>query len=294
MRLDARTSSVAVLAALVALSALTVFVAGEYRFSSESMSLTVYRDGLVHVSQVLAVNDSYPEIFVPLLVASVENILVLDQDERAVDYEENGLNMTIYSLGAEKISLEYDTIALTQKEAEVWTLTADTPSAASVFLPQNATVVYLNQMPAAIDTQGSTITLSLFPSSWEISYVLPLVPIDELPDDGRTSPPLPLEYLIVAAVAVVAAVLAALLLVKRRKRPNVEKILKAYPQLMTDDREVIKFLAEKDGKAFEAEIREKFPDMPRTSLWRLVRRLERLEIVEVKKIGLENQVELKK
>ena len=294
MRLDARTSSVAILAALIALSALTVFVNGEYRFSSESMSLIVYRDGLVHVSQVLAVNDSYPEIFVPLLVASIENILVLDQDERAVDYEIDGLNMTIYSLGAEKISLEYDTIALTQKEAAVWTLTADTPSAASVFLPQNATVVYLNQMPTAIDTQGSTITLSLFPSSWEISYVLPLLPIDELPDDGKASPPLPLEYLIVAAVAVVAAVLAALLFVKRKKRPNVEKILKAYPQLMTDDREVIKFLAEKDGKAFEAEIREKFPDMPRTSLWRLVRRLERLEIVEVKKIGLENQVELKK
>jgi uncharacterized membrane protein len=34
--------------------------------------------------------------------------------------------------------------------------------------------------------------------------------------------------------------------------------------------------------------------MPRTTLWRLVRRLEGLEIVEVKKIGLENQVQLKK
>jgi uncharacterized membrane protein len=55
-----------------------------------------------------------------------------------------------------------------------------------------------------------------------------------------------------------------------------------------------KFLAEKEGKAFEAEIRQRFPDMPRTSLWRLIRRLEGLEIVEVKKIGLENQVQLKK
>jgi uncharacterized membrane protein len=64
--------------------------------------------------------------------------------------------------------------------------------------------------------------------------------------------------------------------------------------LKKEDREVIEFLAEKDGKAFEAEIRERFPDMPRTSLWRLVRRLERLEIVEIKKIGLENQVALKK
>jgi uncharacterized membrane protein len=294
MRLDSRTASVAVLAALIVISAMTLFVNGESRFEVESLNLTVYRDGLVHVSQVLVVNESFPEIFVPLLSLSIENILVLDQDENAVDYEIDGLNMTIYSLGAENILLEYDTIAITKKEAEVWTLTADNPFTAMVFLPQNATVVYLNQMPTTIDTQGSTITLSLYPSSWEISYVLPVLPIDESPDDGKTSSSVPIEYLIAAAVAAVTAILAALLFVKRRKGPNVEKILKAYPQLMTDDREVIKFLAEKDGKAFEAEIREKFPDMPRTSLWRLVRRLERLEIVEVKKIGLENQVELKK
>ncbi len=63
---------------------------------------------------------------------------------------------------------------------------------------------------------------------------------------------------------------------------------------MKEDIAVIEFLAEKDGKAFEAEIRERFPDMPRTSLWRLVRRLEGLELVEIKRIGLENQVQLKK
>ena len=63
---------------------------------------------------------------------------------------------------------------------------------------------------------------------------------------------------------------------------------------MKEDRAVLEFLAEKDGKVFEAEIRERFPDMPRTSFWRLIKRLEKLEIVEVKKIGLENQVILKK
>ena len=98
----------------------------------------------------------------------------------------------------------------------------------------------------------------------------------------------------VGAAVAVAVIVAALLLHGRKRVPNVEKILKANPQLAREDQAVIRFLAEKEGKAFEAEIREKFPDMPRTSLWRLVRRLERLEIVEIKKIGLENQVELTK
>jgi uncharacterized membrane protein len=66
------------------------------------------------------------------------------------------------------------------------------------------------------------------------------------------------------------------------------------PQLNKEEKDVIEFLAENEGKAFESQIREQFPDIPRTSLWRLVKRLEKLEIIEVKKIGLENRVELKK
>ncbi len=65
------------------------------------------------------------------------------------------------------------------------------------------------------------------------------------------------------------------------------------PQLNTEEKDVIRFLVENERKAFEAEIREQFPDIPRTSLWRLVKRLEKLDIVLIKKIGLENRVELK-
>ena len=80
----------------------------------------------------------------------------------------------------------------------------------------------------------------------------------------------------------------------RNNSPLNKKIFKIHQQLNREEKEVIKFLAEKQGNAFEAEIREHFPDLPRTSLWRLVRRLEKLEIVKVKKIGNENRVELRK
>ena len=63
--------------------------------------------------------------------------------------------------------------------------------------------------------------------------------------------------------------------------------------MLQEERDVIRFLTENDGKAFESQIREKFPDIPRTSLWRLVKRLEKLDIILIKKIGLENRVELK-
>jgi uncharacterized membrane protein len=110
---------------------------------------------------------------------------------------------------------------------------------------------------------------------------------------GTSSTPIPIEYVAAAAVAVAVIVVAALFLVRRRG-PKVEKIVEMHPQLNKEERSVIQFLAENEGKAFESQIRERFPEIPRTSLWRLVRRLEKLDIVKVKKIGLENQVELKK
>ncbi len=285
---------------LAALSIITLFsiitatAAGESRFEVETMNLTVYRDGLVQVTQTLIVNELFPEIILPLLSSSIENVIVLDENQMAVDYEITSGNLTVFTLGAERVLVEYDTIALTRKEAEVWTLVADNPYNLTVFLPQNSTVIYLSKMPTAIDTSGTGITLSLNPGQWEISYVLPVLPEDKTKDNEATWTTIPIEYIIVAMITITAVILSALLIAKRRKEPNVEKILKAHPQLRKEDKEVIEFLTEKDGKAFEAEIRERFPDMPRTSLWRLVRRLEKLEIVEVKKIGLENQVALKK
>jgi len=284
----------AVFLLLILISSVTVTAVGESRFQVESANLTIYRDGLVHLTQTLVVNETFPAITLPLLSSSIENIIVLDENQTVLDYEINGLNLTVFTLGAKGVFLEYDTISLTMKEAEVWTLIVENPYNLTVFLPENSTIVYLSKMPNAIDTENSKITLSLFPGDWEISYVLPLFPQDGSTDKEEPWTTIPVEYLIAAAVAVAAVLLSALIFFRRKPGPNVEKILKANPQLMQEDRDVIKFLAEKEGKAFEAEIRERFPDIPRTSLWRLVRRLERLEIIEIKKIGLENRVELKR
>jgi uncharacterized membrane protein len=68
-----------------------------------------------------------------------------------------------------------------------------------------------------------------------------------------------------------------------------EKILQKHSDLRLEDREVIKFLAETNGEAFATEIRDRF-DMPRSSAWRLIRRLVSLGIVEEVKIGNQSLV----
>ena len=72
----------------------------------------------------------------------------------------------------------------------------------------------------------------------------------------------------------------------------VGNILVERPHLRPEDQEVLKFLAEKEGAAFESEIRSKF-QLPKTTIWRLVKRLEREELVEIRKAGGQNLIKLR-
>jgi len=284
---------IVVLAALL----LVYSAAVQSTVSISSTNLRVYRDGLVHVEQKLAIDELSPQASVTLLSDKVENLVVIDKDQLTVDYQLSNKNLVIYSLGATQVDVTYDVNTLTSKENEVWTLLLDTPYSLDVCFPVNSTIVYLSSTPNSIDT-GSPLSLSLGSGQWEISYILQLVSGDEdslSPTDfSQGSGMIPITYLIAFIVVLIVAIVVGFLIFKMKRRPNIKKALNANPQLMKEDKAVLEFLAEKDGKAFEAEIRERFPDMPRTSLWRLIKRLEKLEIVEVKKIGLENQVILKK
>ena len=367
-----------ILTILVAVSipAVANVTAENLDFHTESVVLTLYQDGLVHVTQVVRVNETIPEINLPLLSASVSNVLVIDENKSVLDYEMNGSNITIFTLGATKATLEYDTASLTSMEAGVWTLSLESPYNVTVRLPEDAEVIFINEVPLSINTEGNRITLYLFPSLWEISYVLPIGPLVDFKvtnlqitpnevkpgeevtisvlvtntgretgsydvvlkingsiEDAKTvmlsggestevkfrisgekagiynvevadlkgefkvkeaaPPTVPfIEYIVI--ILVISAVVIVILFIWHRRKPNIEKIIKDHPYLRQEEREVLIFLAENDGKAFESEIRKRFPEIPRTSLWRLIRRLEKEGIVKIRKVGPGNIVELNK
>jgi len=354
---------------LCVLLAFCLPISGVEDFTVESTVISVYRDGLAHVTQFVSVNETIPFLSFPLLSLEIGNIIVLDENRTVLDYEVEGSILTVYSLGAKEVLLEYDTSGLTEKEAGVWTLIFSNPYNATVGLPVGATIVYLNMMPNSIETVDGSVTLSLFPGEWEISYIFPLVypaafvvsdltlsqtrvevgqevsvsvlvtniggeegsytavlKIDGMargsemvtlaPSTSTTveftvvereagtysvqiadleteliveEPPPSHDFFIYATVLAAAVTIVVLFL---KIRPNAERIFRGHPELREEDRRVIRFIVENGGKAFEYEIRERFSEMPRTSLWRLIRRLERMELVAVTKIGVQNQVEL--
>ena len=72
----------------------------------------------------------------------------------------------------------------------------------------------------------------------------------------------------------------------------VSKILEERPHLRPEDQQVLKYLVEKEGAAFESEVRSKF-QLPKTTIWRLVKRLEREELIEIRKAGGQNLIKLR-
>lgn len=75
-------------------------------------------------------------------------------------------------------------------------------------------------------------------------------------------------------------------------RQVVAKILQEKPHLRAEDRGVLEFLADREGAVFESEIRTKF-ELPKTTVWRLVKRLEREDLIEIRKSGGQNLIKLR-
>jgi len=114
-----------------------------------------------------------------------------------------------------------------------------------------------------------------------------------------TAPRNPLVWVVV--VVAVAALAMVVVLTLRRRKPaidisrdvvDLDNVFDRYPHLRFDDREVLRFLAEAGGEAFASEIRERF-DIPRTSAWRMIRRLQREGIVEIRNVGGQSLVRIR-
>jgi uncharacterized membrane protein len=72
---------------------------------------------------------------------------------------------------------------------------------------------------------------------------------------------------------------------------NLDQILEEKKHLRTSDKEVLRFIDETDG-AFMTEIRERF-DMPKSSAWRMAKRLEEEGVIMTTQVGRETYLQLR-
>ena len=125
----------------------------------------------------------------------------------------------------------------------------------------------------------------------------------------KNTPPDNLQISVLIVGGIVAAVVVGFIIVKRKRSstvitpsvttnnnyiaPDKETIYKLKPELRQDDKDIVAFISEKGGQVFESELRKKFL-MPRTTMWRAVKRLEREDVVEIEKVDQQNLIKLRK
>jgi len=283
-------------------------------YTMTSTSLIISGDGSTGVNQTLSLPQNVTSVGLPLFAKQVGNVLAVNQDGSPVSYSIDGGNITLYTLGATKVSLSYDTDALTTKQGTVWQMSFTSLSDTSLTLPFESTLLSFSSTPTSLSTVNGSPSLVLSAGSWQVSYGLPLLGFTStkasttstaatmttarsgvitstsstqggIPASSPTAQVSPLSIAAILGSAAVVAVAAALVKKGGTGGGGVSAALRF------DDKEILRFVKEKGGRAIEAEIRQRF-SIPRTSAWRQARRLEKMGFVKISKLGTQNQVEL--
>jgi uncharacterized membrane protein len=75
--------------------------------------------------------------------------------------------------------------------------------------------------------------------------------------------------------------------------PEVDADELVTQEMREDDKQLVVYLEKNGGQAFERDLRKKFL-LPRTTMWRAVKRLERQGVIVIEKKDFQNLVRLKK
>src|SRR2546422_7992689 len=144
-------------------------------YTMASTSLLVSGDGSTGVNQTLSLPQNVTSVSIPLLANQVGNVLAVNQDGSPLSYSINGGNITLYTLGATRVSFSYDTDALTTKQGTVWQMTFTSPSDTTLTLPFQSTLLSFSSTPTSLSTVNGSPSLVLSAGSWMVSYGLSLV-----------------------------------------------------------------------------------------------------------------------
>jgi uncharacterized membrane protein len=265
---------------------------------SETLTLTVYLDGFVLVNHALIVNQAYPAVNVSLLGEVYESMLIVDDQDLPLDYSTANGVATVHSLGTSEIRISYFTQYLASKTGRLWTLQTDVSTNTTVIMPEDASIISLNNVPERIEGSDGGVIMVMPPGTIEITYI-----VEHDSSEQTENPEATLQLVAALSLLSIPIAASALWLIKRRKPKktdetkacavDVEKLFEREKDLRREEVQVIRFLAEKNGTAFEAELYERL-DLPRTTTWRLLKRLEKMEVIDIRKSRRQNIVSIKR
>ena len=307
--LEAMVKAPLILAGLI-IVALTIPMQTSFS-STRTLDLIIQSDGSTHITSEIDVDSLASDFELSLFGSSVDNFVafeVISGSLLSADVIED--KAIVDTLGSSSIVVDYDIHDLISKEGRIWTFSFDSPSNYSLIMPENSVIVGMNVLPNNMEQIDEQIKLELFSGPAQIDYIFGITP--DLPTTNQ--PEYTLDFMTAGLIIgrIIAASIGAAILIKKKQSKSssqvyvtkssekqsesqsldADTIFNLRPTMREDDKEIVKFISENGGQVFESDLRKKFLQ-PRTTMWRAVKRLERLGIVEIYKKDLLNMVKLR-
>ncbi len=276
--------------------------------STRTLDLIIQSDGSTHISSQIDVDSSNFEL--SLFGSSIDNFIAIGESGSLLSGNIIDDKAIVGTLGSSSITVDYDIHDLISKEGRVWTFSFDSPSNYSLLMPKNSVIIGMNVLPNNMEQIDEQIKLELFSGPAQIDYIFGVIPESSTTNQPEYTLDFMTAGLIIGPI-IAASIVAAILIKKKQsksssqayvvesseKQPksqslDTDTIFNLRPAMREDDKEIVKFISENGGQVFESDLRKKFLQ-PRTTMWRAVKRLERLDIVEIYKKDLQNMVKLR-
>lgn len=284
----------------IALIVVMCSVVGTAYGSVQTMSVEVYTDGLAHISAQITPEDGSPALNVALLGSEIDNFIATGQNDVLLAAEVVGSSVLLNTFDSGAVFVKYDVHDLISKDGRIWTFALDSTARYTLIMPSGAVIVGMNVIPISLDMVSGKAYLEIPAGEAVITYILSAGrdPVESNMTTDNTS-----DDSLVLWALVVFGVVGVFIVVWYYKRPTVhmqdnkaaptpESIFERIPDLRDDDKEILKYLFQSGGEASESSIRKTFLQ-PRTTMWRTVKRLERVGAVSVIKKDSLNIVRLR-
>lgn len=278
--------------------------------TTRTLDLIINTDGSTHISSQIDVDSSNFEL--SLFGPSVDNFVAIGSDGTTLSGQVIEDKAIIQTDDYSSITINYDLHDLISKEGRIWTFSFDSPTNYSLLMPENSVIVGMNILPENMEQLDSQIKLDIPTGPAQIDYIFS-TPV-EIPTTPSESSFDPVTIGLITGPIVAAAIVGVIVAKKRQSKPHLQTeviqteniqtpkpttdtitpdtIFDLRPDMREDDKEIVKFISDNGGEVFESELRKKFLQ-PRTTMWRAVKRLERIGVVEIYKKDLLNMVKLR-
>lgn len=276
--------------------------------------ITVYPDGLAHITAQVEVDPQEPSFLVGLLGTAVDNFVAVDEDGVLLAAERTGVSsMGLETFGSGLVNISYDVHDIVSKDGRIWTFSLDIDHDYTLLMPGGSVIVGMNAIPRNLDTVGERVRLEMPGGPAEISYITntargvePVPPAAPEPDDEPTAEGA--DTLMLLALPLAAGAAGAFLAVRARSRRSggpaprggdgpepldPEAVFARVPGLRDEDKEIVRYICENGGEVSESSLRKKLL-RPRTSMWRAVQRLSREGAVDIIKKDSYNQIRIRR